>query len=62
MKLGWISVAAIGALLLAGGVLAQGPAPVTLNFDADAAGQPPPGFEFGRTGNGAQTGPYASSK
>ena len=54
MKLGWISVAAIGALLLAGGVLAQGPAPVTLNFDADAAGQPPPGFEFGRTGGGGQ--------
>ena len=54
MKLGWISVAAVGALLLAGGVLAQGPAPVTLNFDADAAGQPPPGFEFGRTGGGGQ--------
>jgi len=53
MRIGWISVAA-GVLVLAGVALAQEHAPVVHNFDADAAGQPPPGFEFGRTGNGAQ--------
>jgi hypothetical protein len=33
--------------------LAEGSA-VTLNFDADAVGKSPQGFEFGRTGGGAQ--------
>jgi hypothetical protein len=33
--------------------LAEGNA-VTFNFDGDVAGQPPKGFEFGRTGQGAQ--------
>ncbi len=54
MRIGGISVAAVAALVFAGAVLAQEHAPVMHNFDADAAGQIPPGFEFGRTGNGAQ--------
>ncbi|HMC83633.1 MAG TPA: hypothetical protein VKL61_10425 [Candidatus Polarisedimenticolia bacterium] len=54
MRIGWISVAAVGALVLAGAALAQEHAPVIHNFDADAAGGTPPGFEFGRTGGGAQ--------
>jgi len=54
MKSGWISVAVVGALVLAGAALAQEHAPVVHNFDADTAGQPPAGFEFGRTGGGAQ--------
>lgn len=29
-------------------------APITFNFDTEHAGQPPGGFEFGRTGGGAQ--------
>jgi hypothetical protein len=33
--------------------LAEGSA-VTFNFDADAVGQPPKGFEFARTGRGSQ--------
>jgi hypothetical protein len=40
-------------LILSFPALAEGNA-VTLNFDGDAAGQPPKGFEFGRTGQGAQ--------
>ena len=54
MRIGWISVAAVSALVLAGAALAQEHAPVIHNFDADAAGGTPPGFEFGRTGGGAQ--------
>ena len=54
MRIGWISVAAVSALVLAGAALAQEHAPMVHNFDADAAGQTPPGFEFGRTGGGAQ--------
>jgi 3-keto-disaccharide hydrolase len=54
MKIGWISAVAMGALVLAGAAVAQEHVHVVHNFDADAAGQPPPGFEFGRTGNGAQ--------
>jgi hypothetical protein len=40
-------------LLLSLDSLAEGSA-VTFNFDADAVGQPPKGFEFGRTGGGSQ--------
>ena len=54
MRNRWISVAAVGALVLAGAALAQEQTPMVHNFDADSAGQPPAGFEFGRTGGGAQ--------
>ena len=40
-------------LLLSLDSLAEG-STVTLNFDSDAVGQPPKGFEFGRTGQGRQ--------
>jgi len=33
---------------------AAGPDKVTRNFQADAVGAPPPGFEFARTGGGAE--------
>jgi hypothetical protein len=54
MNIEWIPFAAVTALLLAGATLAQEHAPVTHNFDANTASEPPPGFEFGRTGNGSQ--------
>jgi hypothetical protein len=54
MNIEWIPFAAVAVLLLAGAALAQEHAPVTHNFDANAASEPPAGFEFGRTGNGSQ--------
>jgi hypothetical protein len=54
MKLTHIVAAAFAAAMAAASAMAQERTPTTFNFDTDAAGQPPKGFEFGRTGSGAQ--------
>lgn len=45
---------ALGALGAAVALSAGEPAATTFTFDSDTVGQAPKGFEFGRTGNGAQ--------
>src|SRR5215831_12567777 len=52
--LGVTCTCAAGALLLAAALCAGEPPPRTYDFDADAAGSPPAGFEFARTGRGAE--------
>src|SRR5215471_14288065 len=48
-KLEWASTF-VGLLIVA----RAGAAPISFGFDSEAVGKPPSGFEFGRTGNGAQ--------
>ena len=47
-------ILALAATGVVGGAAAQEKSAVTFNFDADRPGAPPAGFEFGRTGQGAE--------
>lgn len=48
------SLFTVAALGLAAAAAAEEKAPVTFNFDADKPGEPPKGFEFALTGQGAE--------
>lgn len=54
MKTGLRLLTAVTAVVLATATRAQEREPVKFSFDSDAVGEPPQGFEFGRTGGGAQ--------
>ncbi len=53
MKVTFCALFMVAALGLALGAAAEKKSPVMFNFDADKPGEPPKGFEFGRTGQGA---------
>jgi hypothetical protein len=54
MKPAFCALFTLAAFGLAVGAAAEEKPTVTINFDGDPAGQPPPGFEFARTGSGAE--------
>ncbi len=54
MKFPLCSLLTLAALGIAAEVAAEEKSSVTFNFDADKPGEPPKGFEFARTGQGAE--------
>jgi len=54
MKFPLCSLFTLAALGIAAEVAAEEKSSVTFNFDADKPGEPPKGFEFARTGQGAE--------